>query len=254
MVKLNPTAAIIIIGNEILSGRTVDKNINFIAKQLDELGISLREVRIIADIKNDIIDTVNSMRRKYTYVFTSGGIGPTHDDITSASVAEAFEANLICHPDAYRMLEDYYKSKDTEMNESRKKMSYIPEGASLINNKISAAPGFVFKNVYVMAGIPEIMQCMFEFIKPMLIGGKIMVSEEITFFLPEGDLAHILENEEEIHAGAVTIGSYPFFGVNGKNGTHVVIRSTDQELINDVKQKICDLVDQLSKTNQESNS
>ena len=168
MVKANPTAAIIIIGNEILSGRTVDKNINFIAKELDELGISLLEVRIVPDVKKEIIEAVNALRRRFTYVFTSGGIGPTHDDITSASIAEALETKLTCNPDVLKMLQQYYEGqKGVEMNDSRMKMAYIPEGASLISNKISIAPGFVFQNVYVMAGIPEIMQCMFEFIKPM---------------------------------------------------------------------------------------
>ena len=244
MVKANPTAAIIIIGNEILSGRTVDKNINFIAKELDELGISLLEVRIVPDVKKEIIEAVNALRRRFTYVFTSGGIGPTHDDITSASIAEALETKLTCNPDVLKMLQQYYEGqKGVEMNDSRMKMAYIPEGASLISNKISIAPGFVFQNVYVMAGIPEIMQCMFEFIKPMLIGGKIMVSKEMTFYLSEGDIAHVLAYEEERHDGMVNIGSYPFFNVKDKNGTNIVIRSTNQELIEEVSNSISSSVE-----------
>ena len=181
----NPTAAIIIIGNEILSGRTQDKNINYLAKGLNELGIILKEVRVIPDDEQVIIETLNALRAVHDYIFTSGGIGPTHDDITADAVAKAFSLPLILHEEAFARLKKHYATKGVELNDSRKKMAYTPQGATLIDNSISAAPGFIIDNVYVMAGVPSIMQVMFDSIAQTLTGGAKVESVEIMVSLAD---------------------------------------------------------------------
>lgn len=233
MINKQPTASVIIIGNEILSGRTQDKNLNHIAVGLTEVGIRLAEARIIPDIEQEIIDSVNTARSKFDYVFTSGGIGPTHDDITSASIAKSFTVNLVLHPQALSMLKNHYKPED--LNEARLKMAYVPEGASLIQNPVSAAPGFIMENVYVMAGVPSIMRAMFDYVKPKLKGGPIMHSHTISAFTTEGRIAQELSLIQSKFPD-VEIGSYPFIQA-GKLGVSLVARSLDKnELENCVKE------------------
>ncbi len=220
-----PAACVIIIGNEILSGRTQDKNLNYIALGLTEAGIRLAEAKIIPDIEQEIIDNINIARAKYDYVFTSGGIGPTHDDITSASIAKAFKVKLILHPEAVVALKKHYNPEN--LNEARLKMAYVPEGASLIQNPVSAAPGFIIENLYVMAGVPSIMRAMFDYIKPGLKGGPIMHSHTISVFTTEGKIAKELSIIQSQFPN-VEIGSYPFIKA-GKLGVSLVARSLDEK-------------------------
>jgi len=217
------TACLIIIGNEILSGRTQDKNVAWIAKQLSDTGIHLQEVRIIPDIKRVIIDTVNICRHQFTYIFTTGGIGPTHDDITSDAIAAAFGVPLERNPKAAAILEHHYGKE--QLNAARLKMAEIPEGASLIANPVSAAPGFHLGNVYVMAGVPSIMQAMFDNIKHELKGGKKILSRTLSAFVTEGVIAEQLSQIQDQFPD-VEIGSYPFVR-NLRLGTSLVSRSTN---------------------------
>ena len=217
------TAAILIIGNEILSGRTPDQNFPYLAPALNEIGVILREARTIADDEPSIVAAVNECRAAFDYVFTTGGIGPTHDDITSASIAKAFGVALVVHPEARRRLESHYP--ENQLNEARLRMAHVPEGASLIDNPVSAAPGFRLDNVYVMAGVPSIMRAMFDGIRPGLKGGAVVLSRSISAHLPEGMLAMSLAALQERNAD-VEIGSYPFFRA-GKLGSSIVLRGTD---------------------------
>ncbi|MBL0318760.1 MAG: competence/damage-inducible protein A [Alphaproteobacteria bacterium] len=228
MEKSPYTAAVLIIGNEILSGRTLDSNGNYLAKQLVALGINLEEIRSIPDRTETIISHINELRKKVTYVFTTGGIGPTHDDITSEAVAQAFGVSLICHPEAYLRLEKHYGKDD--LNEARIKMAYVPSGAQLIDNPISAAPGFNLENVYVFAGVPKIMQAMFDFIKPMLKGGTPVESKTVELMVTEGTIAASLSDIQSQFPD-VEIGSYPFIH-QGKLGTALVARSNDSTRLN----------------------
>ena len=228
------TACLIIIGNEILSGRTQDKNVAWIAKQLNETGVRLMEVRIIPDIRQVIIDTVNLCRRQYAYVFTTGGIGPTHDDITSESVAAAFGVPLTRHKEAEAILEKYYGKE--QLNAARLKMADTPEGASLIANPVSAAPGFKMDNVYVMAGVPNIMQAMFDNIKHELRGSAKMLSRTLSAFITEGMIAEKLTAIQD-QCPEVEIGSYPFIR-NQRLGTSLVSRATSPEQL----EKACSLI------------
>jgi molybdenum cofactor synthesis domain-containing protein len=224
-----PTAAFIIIGNEILSGRTQDKNLTHLAHALNEAGIRLREVRVIADDEAAIIHTVNTLRTAYRYVFTSGGIGPTHDDITTDAVAKAFGKPARLHAEAKSRLEKHYAKTATELNEARLKMAHIPEGASLVDNPISAAPGFQLENVYVFAGVPSIFQAMLAYIIPSLVGGARMLSREIGVLLPEGTIAAPLAVLQARYP-AIDIGSYPFMR-NMELGTNLVLRTTDSDAL-----------------------
>ena len=217
------SAALIIIGNEVLSGRTRDANLQFIAARLVELGIRLAEVRVIADEVEAIIAAVNQCRAAHDFVFTTGGIGPTHDDITSASVARAFGVPLVRDPRALALLESHYR--DGNLNAARLKMADIPEGAGLIHNPVSKAPGFQIENVFVLAGVPSIMEAMFEGIKDRLTGGRKVASITITAFITEGDLAGPLGRLQD-EFPAVEMGSYPFFRT-GRLGSSLVLRSTD---------------------------
>ena len=181
------TACLIIIGNEILSGRTVDANLPHLAKKLGEIGIRLAEARVVPDIEQEIVDAVNTCRAKHDYVFTTGGIGPTHDDITSAAVAKAFGLPFGRNPEAEALLLDYYPPE--KVNEARLSMADTPEGAELIANPVSIAPGFRVENVYVMAGVPKIMQAMLDNVLPTLEGGAVVLSRSVTMFMPEGEIA-----------------------------------------------------------------
>jgi len=217
----NPEAAILVIGDEILSGRTKDKNIGWLAEELTALGISLKEARVIADDTNTIIQTVRTLSASYDYVFTSGGIGPTHDDITTEAVAAAFDVPVIRHPEAMARLTRHYKDTDIDFNEARQKMANIPEGAELIDNPVSAAPGYRIENVHVMAGVPSILQAMFKGLAPTLRGGIQPTRITVQCAIGEGTIAGILADVSDQFEG-VSIGSYPWFKP-GQFGTAVVL-------------------------------
>ena len=224
-----PTAAILIIGDEILSGRTLDTNSQYIAKTLTNLGIYLKEIRTVADERAAIISHIRVLSELYTYVFTTGGIGPTHDDITSSCMAEAFGRKLARHPDAYAALVAYHGEE--HMNAARSRMADVPEGVRLLENPISGAPGFQIENVYVMAGVPGIMKVMMDAVAPTLIGGKRLECTTVSCDIPEGDMAASFEAILAAHQ-TVVIGSYPF-ARNGVFGTEVVFRSIDAESVKD---------------------
>jgi molybdenum cofactor synthesis domain-containing protein len=218
------TAAVLIIGNEILSGRTKDVNLGFLAEELTKLGIRLREARVIADVEAEIIVAVNECRAKYTYVFTTGGIGPTHDDITSASVARAFGHALVLDPRARATLERHYPPGG--LNEARLRMAHVPEGAELIENPVSSAPGFRMDNVFVMAGVPAVMRAMFDGVKGSLAGGRPVLSQTVGAFLGEGVIAAGLGALQDRYP-LLEIGSYPFYR-QGRYGASFVLRGTDR--------------------------
>jgi len=221
MSDANPTACLLVIGNEVLSGRTQDANIRFLATKLGELGIPLREVRVIPDIPETIIGTVNAVRPQFTYVFTTGGIGPTHDDITSECVAQAFGVPWEPHPVAWARMEAAYRPG--EFNPARQRMATMPRGASLIDNAMSVAPGFQIGNVYVMAGVPKVMQSMFEWLAPTLQRGRKIESRAVHVVgLPEGLLAEPLKAIQGRYP-ELDIGSYPFYRPTG-NGVTLVAK------------------------------
>ena len=222
----NPTAAIIVIADEILSGRTKDKNIGWLAEKLSAQGIQLVEARVIADNRQVIIDTVKTLSAAYDLVFTSGGIGPTHDDITTEAVAAAFDVPVIRHPEAERRLIAHYENTDLEFNEARQKMADIPATATLINNPLSAAPGFILGNVHVLPGVPTILQAMFEGVLSALPGGVVMTRITVQCGTGEGNIAAIMTNVQSRYEG-VSIGSYPWFKP-GQFGTAVVVSGLDQ--------------------------
>lgn len=234
----SPTACLIIIGNEVLSGRTQDKNLAWIATELNKLGIRLMETRIIPDIGQTIVTCINSCRRQFDMVFTTGGIGPTHDDITSEFIAKAFGVKLIRHPEAKALLEKHYPPE--QINEARMKMADIPQGAMLIHNPVSAAPGYKMENVYVMAGVPRIMQAMFDGIKHTLAGGVPMHSVTVSAYVTEGNIAEELGHIQQ-QFPTVEIGSYPFVR-HQKLGTSLVARATDVELLRLCKVSLIRLV------------
>ena len=235
------TACLIIIGNEILSGRTMDKNLSYIGKRCDELGISMMECRVIPDDEQEIIATLKACADKFDYVFTTGGIGPTHDDITAASIAKCFNVDLQRNQEAVDAILTYYGPD--KMTEARLKMADIPAGASLIDNPVSGAPGFQVDNVFVFAGVPVIMQAMFEGIIDRLTGGRPMLSTSIMTALPESLLAPGLGRIQE-HYPDVSIGSYPFFR-EGKTGVNLVMRSPDRDRLLAVAEEIAKLVNEL---------
>ena len=220
-------AAIIIIGNEILSGRTQDINVMPVSNWLNELGVKLDEVRIIPDIEDSIIKTVNDVRKKFNYVFTTGGIGPTHDDITSRSIAKAFNLSYGYHKEAYEILEQYYGK--SEFNEGRKKMAMLPNKALLILNPSSGAPGFIIDNVYCLPGVPSILKSMLGELNSKIIGGKKILSKTMNLKTVESEIAESLERVQNKFKD-IEIGSYPFFR-KGKVGVSIVIRSTEEKLI-----------------------
>jgi len=223
--KLN--AAIIIIGNEILSGRTQDANVAIISKWLNDIGVKLEEVRVIPDIENIIIKTVNEIRKKFKYVFTTGGIGPTHDDITSKSISKAFKVKYCYHPEAYKILENYYEKG--KFNIGRKKMAKVPKNASLIYNPSSAAPGFFIKNVYCLPGVPSILNSMLGGLNNKIAGGNKILSKTLSLRTVESEIAIPLEKVQNKFKN-LEIGSYPFFK-QGKIGVSLVMRSDKLKLI-----------------------
>ncbi|AQQ06279.1 competence/damage-inducible protein A [Roseibium algicola] len=235
------TAAFLVIGDEILSGRTKDKNIGFLADYLTALGIDLKEVRIVPDEKPEIIGAVNALRARYDYVFTSGGIGPTHDDITAESIADAFGVALNLDPRAVAIMEPHYPPG--QFTPARQRMARIPQGADLIENKVSKAPGFRIENVHVMAGVPSIMQAMMDALAPSLKTGKKMLSETVAADMPESRIAERLAAIQDAHPQTL-IGSYPR-ATDGKFTTQIVIRSRDEAIlmaaVRDVAEAVADL-------------
>jgi len=234
------TAAVLVIGNEILSGRTKDANLSFLGAELNKLGIQMREARVVADIEDEIIEALDACRAKYDYVFTTGGIGPTHDDITSACVAKAFGQKLIRHPVAEKLLRERIAQMGVEVTEARLKMAETPEHAELIENPVSGAPGFKVENVFVMAGIPRIMQAMFEAAKPHLKRGVTLESVTVGSFVPEGTIATELGLLQDAYPD-IDIGSYPFF-FDGKPGSNLVFRGPEIERLNEAADRLRDLI------------
>lgn len=217
------TACLIIIGNEILSGRTQDANLAIIGKKCDTLGILLTEARVIADVEADIVETVNTCRRLFTYVFTTGGIGPTHDDITAAAIARAFNVEVVRNEEAVNAMDRYYEPR--RLTEARLKMADIPEGARLIDNPVSGAPGFQLENVFVLPGVPSIMDAMFDGLTDRLVGGDPILTDNVTTNLLESEIAAGLGVLQEKYPD-VGMGSYPYFR-KGKLGVNLVLRGTD---------------------------
>jgi molybdenum cofactor synthesis domain-containing protein len=222
------TAALLVIGDEILSGRTQDRNVEQVAVWLNRQGIRLAEVRIVPDTESKIAGAVNALRGAYDYLFTTGGIGPTHDDITVDSIAAALGVPVIVHPRARQILEDYYATRGG-LNEARLRMARVPEGADLIENRESGAPGVRIGNIYMMAGVPSIAARMLEALEGKLEGGRPVVSVTVGAYAPESEVADLLRATEEAHAG-VAIGSYPFFK-DGRYGANFVMRSEDENLV-----------------------
>ncbi|MFG1297611.1 MULTISPECIES: competence/damage-inducible protein A [Xanthobacter] len=229
------TAGLVVIGDEVLSGRTKDKNIGHIAERLTEVGIDLREVRIVPDVEEDIVAAVNALRHRFTYVFTTGGIGPTHDDITADSIAKAFGVSIDVDPRARAMLLEYIAEKD--LNEARLRMARIPAGASLVVNAVSKAPGFRIGNVIVMAGVPRIMQAMLEAVLPDLDKGRPMLSQTVLADAKEGDIAAPLADIARRHPDTI-IGSYPFRDEDGRFKTHLVVRAREAALVDAVADEV----------------
>ena len=240
----NPTACLLVIGNEVLSGRTQDTNVRFLARRLGEIGIPLREVRIIPDVAETIIATVNEVRARFDHVFTTGGIGPTHDDITSPCIAAAFGVPCEPHPEAWARLERHYAPG--EFNAARQRMATMPRGAHLIDNAVSVAPGFSIGNVHVMAGVPRIMQSMFEWLSPRLEGGaKIEMRAVHVIGLPEGIIAEGLGEVQKRHPG-LDIGSYPFYRASG-SGVALVAKGSDAAAAERAIAEVTDLISSFGK-------
>jgi molybdenum cofactor synthesis domain-containing protein len=236
-----PSACLIIIGNEILSGRTQDANLAWLATTLGEVGIRLREARVVPDVEAEIVAAINACRTRHAYVFTTGGIGPTHDDITSASIARAFGRPFGRNPEAERRLLAYYPPE--RVNPERMSMADMPEGAELIDNPVSVAPGFRLDNVYVLPGVPKIMQAMVQLLLPGLRGGRKLVARTITLFAAEGDVSAGLGRIQADHP-ATEIGSYPFWRPEGPSCT-IVIRGTDPAAVDRAAGALLDLAREL---------
>ena len=237
------TACVLIIGNEILSGRTKDTNLGWLAERLTEMGIRLREARVVADVEDEIIRAVNEVRAKYDYVFTTGGIGPTHDDITADCVAKAFGVKLLEHPEALARLAAGYANPAVDLNAARRRMARVPEGGTLIDNPVSRAPGFQIDNVFVMAGIPRVMQAMFEGLRHRLKGGKPLLSRQIAAELPEGLIAEGLGALQNRYSD-LEIGSYPFARM-GKVGAAIVLRGVNRARIDAAAEELKALMTKL---------
>ena len=232
------TAAVLVIGDEILSGRTKDKNIGYIAEYLTALGIDLKEVRVVGDKEAEIVAAVNALRARYTYLFTTGGIGPTHDDITAESVAKAFGVPIDYDPRAVKILQERYaQTGGGELNEARMRMTRIPAGADLVLNKVSAAPGFWLGNVIVLAGVPSIMQAMLDGVAPKLKTGVRMLSETVRADAREGDIGTPLGEIAKAHP-EVAIGSYPFFDEARGPNTNVVLRARDAQKLKAAREAV----------------
>jgi molybdenum cofactor synthesis domain-containing protein len=233
-------AAILIIGNEILSGRTQDTNTSTLSLWLNSIGVKVQEVRVIPDIEETIVDSVNSLRKVYDYIFTTGGIGPTHDDITAQSIAKAFNLKYEIHKEGYKILEKYYKPG--EFNEGRQKMIWMPKDAKLILNPTSGAPGFNVENVFCLPGVPSILKSMLGGLKNNIIGGDPILSHTINLRTVESEIANSLTKVQDSNK-EVEIGSYPFFQA-GKLGVSIVIRSENQSKIDTCSSQILEFVKQ----------
>lgn len=237
------TACVLLIGDELLSGRTKDANLSYIARYLGDMGIQVREARMIPDVERVIVETLNEVRAAYDYVFTTGGIGPTHDDITADCVAKAFGVPIGHHPEAMAILTRHYEETGNPFTEARKRMARIPEGASLIPNPVSKAPGFQMENVFVMAGIPMIVQVMMDGLAGRLKGGRKMLSATVSCEMGEGQLAEGLGALQAAHPD-VSIGSYPFF-IGKRYGTSIVIRSIDEAALARTQEEVRGLMREL---------
>ena len=237
-IKVN--AAILIIGNEILSGRTQDTNTSTLAKWLNSIGVQVKEVRVIPDVEKIIVDTINLLRKENTYVFTSGGIGPTHDDITASSVSKAFGLKYEKHQEAFKILEAYYKPG--EFNEGRQKMVWMPKNADLILNPTSGAPGFSVENVFCLPGVPSILKSMLGGLKNKIVGGEPILSHTISLRTVESEIANSLTKVQNQNKD-VEIGSYPFFHA-GKLGVSIVLRSENQSKIDECNSQILKFVNE----------
>jgi len=233
-------AAILIIGNEILSGRTQDTNTSTLATWLNSIGVKVKEVRVIPDIEKTIVDTLNVLRKENDYVFTTGGIGPTHDDITAESVSKAFGLKYEIHKEGYKILESYYKPG--EFNEGRQKMIWMPENAELILNPTSGAPGFSVENVFCLPGVPSIMKSMLGGITNKIVGGEPILSKTISLKTVESEIANSLTKVQDKYKD-VEIGSYPFFHA-GKLGVSIVLRSENQSKIDECNLQILKFVNE----------
>ena len=234
-------AALLVIGDKILSGRTKDKNIGYIAEYLTALGINLREVRVVGDEEAAIVEALNALRHRYTYVFTTGGIGPAHDDITSDCVAKAFGVPIDVDPRALAILHEWLKATGAEMSEARMRMTRIPKGADLVLNQVSGAPGFWIGNVIVMAGVPSIMQAMLDEVGPKLKTGIRMLSETVRADVRESDIATQLGEIAKANPG-VAIGSHPFFDPQHGPNTYVVLRASDAQKLQRAKRAVEDML------------
>jgi len=233
------TAAVMIIGDEILSGRTQDTNLNFIAKYLGTYGVDLAEARVVPDVKDEIISALNALRAKYDYVITTGGIGPTHDDITADCVADAFGVKLVEHPDILEMME---KRWGGELNAARRRMARVPEGGSLVKNGVQGPPGFAIGNVFVLAGVPMVMRSMMDDVVPRLRTGAVVISRTVRVEgAGEGAIAEPLANLAKAHP-ELSIGSYPFYGPQGY-GSNLVVRGRDGQI---VERTVDDLIEALA--------
>ena len=245
--KTKVNAAILIIGNEILSGRTQDTNTSTLALWLNSIGVKVQEVRVIPDVEETIVNSVNLLRKQYDYVFTTGGIGPTHDDITAESISKAFNLKYEIHKEGYKLLEKYYKPG--EFNEGRQKMIWMPENAKLILNPTSGAPGFNVENVFCLPGVPSILKSMIGGIAQKLVGGNPIISQTINLRTVESEISKSLSNVQDNNKN-VDIGSYPFFRA-GRLGVAIVLRSDEQskidkcnsEIIKFVKEKKIEIVE-----------
>jgi molybdenum cofactor synthesis domain-containing protein len=244
MTTNHPTAAILIIGNEILSGRTQDTNVKFIAERLDKAGIKLHEVRVIPDNEPVIIETVNTLRTQYTYVFTTGGIGATHDDITAACLAKAFNVPLEVNEETFAILQNHYKES---FNASRQRMALMPRGSELLKNEICTATGFKIENVYCLAGMPTVMQNSFTLLLPSLKTGAPFISNTVTCNLREGDIAQALTDIQNAHS-AVEIGSYPFYRTPPDIGTSFVVHGAEPVAVTHATNAVIDMVEQFGGT------
>ena len=231
-------AALLVIGDEILSGRTHDKNIAQIASWLQVQGIRLTEARVVADDMDAIAEAVNALRTKYDYLFTTGGIGPTHDDITVDAVAHALGVPVVLHPEAHAILADYYKEKEGGLTEARLRMARAPQGSSLIPNAMSGAPGIRHGNIYMMAGVPSITAQMLAALTGTLEGGAPLIAETVGGWIKESEVADLLRLTEKAHEGC-QIGSYPFFR-EGRTGAHFVVRSTDAAKLSACMDALCE--------------
>ena len=238
--KTKVNAAILIIGNEILSGRTQDTNTSTLALWLNSIGVKVQEVKIIPDVEETIVNSVNSLRKQYDYVFTTGGIGPTHDDITAESISKAFNLKYEMHKEGYKLLEKYYKPG--EFNEGRQKMIWMPENANLILNPTSGAPGFSVENVFCLPGVPSILKSMLGGLTNKIVGGEPILSLTISLRTVESEIANSLTKVQDNNKD-VEIGSYPFFQA-GKLGVSIVIRSEDQLKIDNCNLQILEFVNE----------